>query len=100
MTYNPPPSIPEPPPPPSFPPPQPVVQTGQKDRTELFGWIGIVTAICCCGLLGLIFGYLSMKEAKARGKSPVLGYIAMGLGVLGLIWNIIGSSIYFSRGFR
>jgi hypothetical protein len=81
MTYTPPPVPP--------PPPNPVAPGG-NDKTVMWGVIGIVTAICCCGILGIIFGYLSTKEAQRSGKSPVLGYIAIGVGVLGLIWNIFG----------
>jgi hypothetical protein len=69
-------------------PPAVPVASGGNDKTVLWGIIGIVTAVCCCGILGIIFGYLSIQEAKKSGKSPVLGYVAIGLGVLGLIWNI------------
>lgn len=61
-----------------------------KDNTQLFGIIGIITAICC-GLIGLIFGILSIMQARKWGNSPVLGWIAIVIGVL----NIIGWPVYW-----
>ena len=58
-----------------------------KDRTELWGWLGIVIGFCCCGILGIIFGVLSMQDAKKNGKSPVLGWIAIGVSALSLVIN-------------
>ncbi len=55
------------------------------DKVTLWGVLGIVTALCCCGVLGIVFGWLSVREAKQVGKSPVLGYIAIAIGVLGII---------------
>ncbi|WP_348650517.1 hypothetical protein [Catellatospora sp. KI3] len=71
-------------------PPNPVAPGGQ-DKARIFGIIGIVTAICCTGVLGIIFGALSVREAKRTGTSAVLGWIAIVLGVLGLckdVWVI------------
>jgi hypothetical protein len=101
MTYNPPPPPPEVPggaysPGGPYQPPQPIAPGG-TDRSTLFGWIGIVTGICCCGLLGIIFGWLSIQDAKKWGKSPTLGWVALIIGVVGVIWNIIGGSIYLAR---
>jgi hypothetical protein len=94
MTYNPPPS-------PEVPggayqPPQPIVPGG-TDRSTLFGWIGIVTGICCCGLLGIIFGWLSIQDAKKWGKPAVLGWVALIIGILGVVGQIIWGSVYWSR---
>lgn len=58
------------------------------DKVTLWGVIGIVTALCCCGVLGIVFGWLSVREAKQFGKSPVLGYIAIALGVLAILRDI------------
>ena len=62
-----------------------------KDNTQLFGIIGIITAICC-GLIGLIFGILSIMQARKWGNSPVLGWIAIVIAVLniigGIVWNV------------
>ncbi len=61
-----------------------------KDNTNLFGWIGIIGGLCC-GLIGIIFGTLSILQAKKWGNSPVLGYIAIAVAlvniVAGAIWN-------------
>ncbi len=66
---------------------QPAQPVG-KDNTTLFGWIGIIGGICC-GILGLIFGALSVMQAKKWGKSPVLGYIGIVIGVLTIIGGIV-----------
>lgn len=79
----------------TYTPPPPMAQPAQpagKDNTQLFGWIGIIGGLCC-GLLAFIFGALSIMQAKKNGNSPMLGYIAIGIGVL----NIIGGFIYNSN---
>lgn len=65
-----------------------------RDRTTLWGVLGIVLGLICCGLLGIIFGYLSIRDAKRYGQSPVLGYLAIAFGVL----NIVGSAILRATG--
>ncbi|GHJ46043.1 hypothetical protein Cs7R123_33850 [Catellatospora sp. TT07R-123] len=57
---------------------------GNQDRAKIFGIIGIVTALCCTGLLGILFGWLSLREAKQNGGSTTLGWIAIVVGVLAL----------------
>lgn len=68
-----------------------MAQPAGKDNTTLFGVIGIITAICC-GIVGLIFGILSIMQARKWGKSPVLGWIAIVISVLnilgGIVWNV------------
>jgi hypothetical protein len=68
------------------------VTPAKKDRTELFGWIGIVVGFICCPIVGLILGALSIRDAKASGKSPVLGYIAIAASlvsaIVGGIWAL------------
>ncbi|WP_435823241.1 DUF4190 domain-containing protein [Catellatospora citrea] len=110
MTYTPPPpSVPPPPPPPPVPPPPPGpppygTPSGMPgkggDRVTLYGVLGIVLGLCCCGLIGLILGWLSVQEAKKVGKKPTLGYIAMAVGVIGIIWNIIYGIRYSSGGMK
>lgn len=56
-----------------------------KDRTTLWGVLGIVVGLLCCGFLGILFGYLSVRDAKRYGGSPVLGYVAIGLSVLNIV---------------
>ena len=60
-----------------------------RDRTTLWGVLGIVIGLICCGVLGVIFGYLSIRDARRYGNSPVLGWIAIVLSVL----NIVGTGI-------
>jgi hypothetical protein len=79
-------TTPNPPSPPPIPPP--AAATG-PDRTTLWGVLGIVIGLLCCGILGVIFGILSVRDAKRFGNSPVLGYVAIGLSVLGFIGNIV-----------
>jgi predicted lipid-binding transport protein (Tim44 family) len=79
----------------TYTPPPPMTQPAQpagRDNTTLFGWIGIIGGLCC-GILGLIFGALSIVQAKKWGQSPVLGYIGIVIGVL----NIIGGIVYQVR---
>lgn len=60
-----------------------------NDRTSLWGWLGIVLGLICCGLLGLVFGALSIRDAKKFGNSPTLGYIAIAVGVLNIVASIV-----------
>ncbi|MBV1849691.1 hypothetical protein KUA19_06060 [Catellatospora sp. NEAU-YM18] len=69
-------------------PPGPVTPGGGQDKAKIFGIIGIVTAICCTGVLGIIFGWLSLREAKRTGTSTALGWIAIVLGVLALCKDV------------
>jgi len=67
-----------------------MAQPAGRDNTTLFGVIGIITAICC-GIIGLIFGILSIMQARRVGKAPVLGWIAIVISVVniigGIVWN-------------
>jgi H+/Cl- antiporter ClcA len=69
----------------TYPPP---AASPARDRTELWGWLGIVFGICC-GLVGVVFGVLSLQEARKHGRSPVLGWVAIGVSVLTLLTNTI-----------
>jgi hypothetical protein len=75
------------------PPPMPTAVPG-KDRTNLFGWLGVVVGLCCCGVLGIIFGVLSVQNAKRFGQSPTLGYVAIVLSAV----NILTSGILGATG--
>jgi hypothetical protein len=59
-----------------------------KDRTTLFGVLGIIGAVCCAPL-GIVFALLSLMDARKNHKSPVIGYVALGLSGISLIANII-----------
>lgn len=76
-----------------YPPPPPSSAAG-RDRTTLWGVLGIVLGLICCGILGIVFGYLSIRDAKRYGQSPVLGYLAIAFGVI----NIIGTAIWRASG--
>lgn len=70
------------------PPPAPPA----NDKTTLWGVLGIVTGFFCCFILGIVFGVLSLQEAKKSGKSPTLAYIAFAVSAL----NVIVSAVYYS----
>ncbi|MGC4848347.1 DUF4190 domain-containing protein [Micromonospora sp. DT15] len=76
-----------------YPPPPPPPAQG-RDRTTLWGVLGIVLGLICCGIFGIIFGYLSIRDARRYGQSPLLGYLAIAFGVI----NIIGGAILRSTG--
>jgi hypothetical protein len=65
-----------------------------RDRTTLWGVLGIVIGLICCGILGIIFGYLSIRDARRFGRSPTLGWIAIVLSVI----NVLGSVILRATG--
>jgi len=71
------------------PPPPPAAAPASNDKTTLFGVLGIVFAFCC-GILGLVFGILSMNAAKKAGKPQTLGIVAIVISIL----NIVGGIVY------
>jgi len=76
----------------------PPAATPANDRTELWGWLGIVIGLLCCGILGIVFGVLSIQDAKKFGKSQVLGWIAIAAGALNIILNgIFAATGVFTR---
>lgn len=75
-------------------PDSPPSAAGFNDRTTLWGVVGIVVGLFCCGILGIIFGWLSIRDAKRSGKSPVLGWVAIVLSLL----NIIASAVLRATG--
>ena len=74
--------------------PPPAAAPRRQDRTALWGWLGIVLGLICCGLLGVIFGALSIQEANRQRRDKTLGYVAI---VCGLV-NIIANSIFAGAG--
>ncbi|MDM4720709.1 hypothetical protein QTQ03_14355 [Micromonospora sp. WMMA1363] len=75
-----------------YPPPPP--PGAGRDRTTLWGVLGIVTGLLCCGILGVVFGYLSIRDARRFGQSPVLGWLGIIFGIV----NIVGSGILWAGG--
>ncbi|MEV6527286.1 DUF4190 domain-containing protein [Longispora sp. NPDC051575] len=69
-----------------------MTQPAGKDNTQLFGILGIVFAFCCSPV-GVIFGFLSINQAKKTGGSQTLGQVAIGLSavlfVLSLVYNFV-----------
>ncbi|MEV0268536.1 hypothetical protein AB0H43_07145 [Hamadaea sp. NPDC050747] len=68
--------------------PQPAAPAG-KDNTTLFGVLGIVIGLICCGPIGLVFAILSHIQANKHGNKPTLAIIGYVCVALGIIWNII-----------
>lgn len=79
-------------PPPGGPPPS--GRPPGKDRTALWGWLGIVIGLLCCGILGVIFGVLSIQNANQHGKDKTLGYVAIAAGLV----NVIAGAILSASG--
>ncbi|MDI1460354.1 DUF4190 domain-containing protein [Catellatospora sp. KI3] len=84
---------PPPPPPPVHPGPSPYgvgPPPAGKDNTVLFGIIGIVAAVACCPPLGILFGWLSMKEARKHGQEETLGKVGFWLGIAFTVLWLLG----------
>jgi hypothetical protein len=62
-----------------------------NDRTTLWGVLAIIGSFCCWPL-GVLFGVLCLMEARKSGRPPTLAYVAFGVLVIGLIFNIIAFS--------
>jgi predicted lipid-binding transport protein (Tim44 family) len=77
------------PPPPPAPPPMPAAAAGGTDRTTLWGWLGIIIGLLCCGVLGIIFGVLSILDANKYGNSKVLGIVAIVVSVVNMVVGAI-----------
>jgi hypothetical protein len=86
----------------SYPPQQPPYgqqpygqpQPAGTDRTQLWGILGIVIGLLCCGPAGIVFGVLSINEANKWNKSKTLGIVAIVLSVVGMAAS---AGWYFSR---
>lgn len=78
--------------PPMAPPPPPAAAPASSDKTTLWGVLGIIIGLICCGPVGIVFGVLSILEAKKVGKPQTLGIIAIVLSVL----NIVGGIAYYA----
>ena len=73
------------------PPYGPPAAAPSNDKTTLWGVLGIVFAFCCTPL-GIVFGILSLMEAKKAGKQPTLAYVAFACVVVSVIVGIIYST--------
>jgi hypothetical protein len=94
-----PPAAPGAPPPTGPPPGYPVpAASGGSDKALIFGIIGIIVAIICCAPLGILFGYLSMQEAKKTGKDQTLGKVAFWLGIAMTALSVIAGILWICLG--
>ncbi|GHJ46044.1 hypothetical protein Cs7R123_33860 [Catellatospora sp. TT07R-123] len=64
----------------------------------LFGIIGIVAAVTCCPPLGILFGWLSQKEAREHGQDQTLGKVAFWLGIAFTVLWVIGTGLSCALG--
>ena len=53
-----------------------------KDNAQLYGIIGVIAAFICCPPLGILFGWMSMTEAKKLGRDDTLGKVAFWAGIV------------------
>jgi len=67
----------------------PAAAPAGNDKTTLWGVLGIVIGFICCWPLGIVFGILSMNEAKKVGKPTTLGIIAIAVSVLYIVVGIV-----------
>lgn len=73
--------------------PYPPPAADRPDRTTLYGVLGLVIGLLCCGIVGIVLGYLSIREARQHNTSPVLGWVAIVLSVVNIIVNgILGAT--------
>lgn len=69
--------------------PPPAATPAGNDKTTLWGVLGIVIGLLCCPILGVVFGILSMNEAKKVGKPNTLGIIAIVASAINIIFSIV-----------
>jgi amino acid transporter len=67
----------------------PAAASAGNDKTTLWGVLGIVIGLLCCPILGVVFGVLSINEAKKAGKPSTLGIVAIIASVLGTVLAIV-----------
>jgi len=69
----------------------PPAAPAERDNVTLYGVIGIVTAFLCCPPLGILFGWLSISEARKFGKDEVIGKIAFWGGIVMTTLSVLGT---------
>jgi amino acid transporter len=69
--------------------PPPAATPAGNDKTTLWGVLGIVIGLLCCPIVGVVFGVLSINEAKKAGKPNTLGIVAIVASVIGVGIGII-----------
>ncbi len=81
--------------PPTPPGQYPVAPRPRNDYTTLFGWLGIVLAICFWPA-GLVFSILSMNSAAKHGRPKTLGVVGLVLSVIAIVFYVIRLATYYS----
>lgn len=61
-----------------------------RDNAQLYGIIGVIAAFICCPPLGILFGWMSMTEARKLGKDDTLGKVAFWAGIVVTAGWIVG----------
>lgn len=69
-----------------------------KNNTLLYGILGIVFAVVCCPPVGVLFGWLSMNEAKKTGSDDTLGKVGFWLGIAFTAIGVLGVIIAICAG--
>jgi putative Ca2+/H+ antiporter (TMEM165/GDT1 family) len=69
--------------------PYPPPAAAGSDKTTLWGVLGIVLGLICCPILGVVFGVLSMQEAKKAGKPNTLAIIAFVASAINVVFGIV-----------
>jgi len=54
----------------------------------LWGVLGIVIGLICCGILGVLFGILSLRDARRFGRSQLIGWAAIVLSVVNIVVSL------------
>ncbi|MEV4533671.1 hypothetical protein AB0J82_07560 [Asanoa sp. NPDC049518] len=62
---------------------------GAQDHSKFWGILGIVIGLICCGVLGIIFGVLSLRDARRFGQSQLLGWLAIALSVINIVASLV-----------
>lgn len=60
-----------------------------NDKTTLFGVLGLIIGLICCSPAGIVLGILSVNQAKQHGSSPTLGYVAVVVSSIALVFGVI-----------
>jgi hypothetical protein len=60
-----------------------------NDKSTLFGVLGLIIGLICCSPAGIVLGALSINQAKKYGSSPTLGYVALIVSIVALVFGVI-----------
>jgi len=54
----------------------------------LWGVAGVDTGLIGCGILGVLFGILSLRDARRFGRSQLIGWAAIVLSVVNIVVSL------------